>query len=90
LANPARSPHHDPRAPPSPAPPRSASPASLAGPQVVSLGKQPLGSTHTPLTVCNGVVGCRLKSGAMDNVTLESHKLMQPNDAVARSMPAKK
>ncbi|GLC35581.1 hypothetical protein PLESTB_000191100 [Pleodorina starrii] len=65
-------------------------PVSLSGPQVQFIGKQPLGATHTPLTVCNGVVGCRLKNGAMDNVILDSHKMLQPGDAVARSVPAKK
>lgn len=54
------------------------------------IGKQALGATHTPLTACNGVVGCRLKNGAMDNVILDSHKLLQPNDAVARSAPQKR
>ncbi|PNW73788.1 hypothetical protein CHLRE_13g572700v5 [Chlamydomonas reinhardtii] len=65
-------------------------PVSLTGPQVQDLGKQAVPATHTPLTVCNGVVGCRLKSGAMDNVTLESHKMLQPGDAVARAAPAKR
>lgn len=65
-------------------------PVSLNGPQVVFIGKQALGATHTPLTACNGVVGCRLKNGAMDNVILDSHKLLQPNDAVARSAPQKR
>ncbi len=65
-------------------------PAGLAGPQVALVGRQPLPATHTPLTVFNGVVGCRLKNGAMDNVTLETHKLLQPGDAIARSVPAKR
>ncbi|KXZ49298.1 hypothetical protein GPECTOR_22g892 [Gonium pectorale] len=65
-------------------------PVSLTGPQVLFIAKQPLGATHTPLTACNGVVGCRLKNGAMDNIILDSHKLLQPGDAVARSTPAKR
>lgn len=88
LARPVCSPHKltatTAHAPPPPCP------CSLTGPQVQDLGKQAVPATHTPLTVCNGVVGCRLKSGAMDNVTLESHKMLQPGDAVARAAPAKR
>lgn len=58
--------------------------------QVSLVGRQPLAATHTPLMVCNGVVGCRLKNGAMDSVILETHKLLQAGDAIARAVPAKR
>ena len=40
--------------------------------------------------VCNGVVGCRLKNGSLDNIILDSHKALQLNDALAKQAPQRK
>lgn len=38
----------------------------------------------------NGVVGCRLKNGSLDSMVLETHKSLQPNNAVARANPQRR
>ncbi len=39
----------------------------------------------------NGVVGCRLKNGVMDNITLDTHRAVAANDAAgAKTVPVKK
>ena len=49
-------------------------PVSLTGARIDFVGKQPLQASHTPLMCCNGNIGCRLKSGALDTLTLETHR----------------
>ncbi|MEW5318051.1 MAG: hypothetical protein WDW38_009304 [Sanguina aurantia] len=65
-------------------------PISLDGPSILLIGKQSIQPTHTPLMMTNGVVGCRLKNGSLDSMVLETHKSLQPNDAVARANPQRR
>ncbi|MEW5304579.1 MAG: hypothetical protein WDW36_007181 [Sanguina aurantia] len=65
-------------------------PISLDGPSILLIGKQSIQPTHTPLVMTNGVVGCRLKNGSLDSMVLETHKSLQPNDAVARANPQRR
>jgi len=58
-------------------------PVSLQGAKVEFLSKQPLQASHTPLLCFNGSVGCRLKSGALDTVVLDTHRALQAVDAAA-------
>jgi WD repeat-containing protein 19 len=47
---------------------------SITGAKIDFVGKQPLQASHTPLMCSNGNIGCRLKSGALDTVILETHR----------------
>ena len=51
-------------------------PVSLSGPKLEFLSKQPLQASHVPLSCCNGAVGCRLKSGALDTVRTQGGRCM--------------
>lgn len=66
------------------------SPVSLTGAKVEFLSKQPLQSSHCPLVCCNGSVGCRLKSGALDSVVLETHRSLQGEIAGAQAGATKR
>lgn len=61
-------------------------PVSLTGPRIDFVGKQPLQASHTPLMCCNGNVGCRLKSGALDTLTLETHRLGRLNGSTVQDL----
>jgi len=47
------------------------------GPGLQLLGCMQLPATHVPVVVANGAVTCRLKSGALDTIVLESHRAVQ-------------
>jgi hypothetical protein len=38
----------------------------------------------------NGTVGCRLKNGTIDHLTLDSHRAVLANDALSRATPQRK
>lgn len=65
-------------------------PVSLTGARVEMIGKQSAPPSHTPLVCCQGVVGCRLKNGSLDNVTLDTHRALAINDAMARQAPQRR
>lgn len=65
-------------------------PVSISGPVINPVGKQGLPPTHTPLVVSNGLVACRLKNGTLDNITLETHRAIQSNDALSRAAPQRR
>lgn len=66
-------------------------PVSLSGPKLDFLSKQPLQASHTALTCCNGAIGCRLKSGALDTVILETHRAVATaSDNMAKTTPQKR
>lgn len=58
-------------------------PAATTGPGVALLSRAPLPATHAPVVVSNGAVTCRLKSGALDVIVLESHRALQGGDGLA-------
>ncbi|KAG1674427.1 hypothetical protein FOA52_012954 [Chlamydomonas sp. UWO 241] len=65
-------------------------PVSLQGAKVEFISKQPLQTSHSPLLCFNGSVGCRLKSGALDTVVLETHRSLQVVDTAAAKGTAPK
>lgn len=52
-------------------------PAGAAGAGVQLLCRTALPATHVPVVVANGAVTCRLKSGALDKLVVESHRALQ-------------
>ena len=66
-------------------------PVSLNGPKVELVSKESIPGSHTPLLLCNGTITCRLRTGAIDNIVLESHRLLQGLQASAqKTAPLKK
>lgn len=47
-----------------------------AGPGLRLLGRTPLPATHAPVACLHGAVACRLSSGVLDTVVLESHSAL--------------
>ncbi|GBF91989.1 hypothetical protein Rsub_04713 [Raphidocelis subcapitata] len=52
-------------------------PPPLAPPGPQLLCRAALPATHAPLVLLNGVVTCRVRNGALDSITLESHTALQ-------------
>lgn len=48
-----------------------------AGARVELLGRQAMQPTHSPLLVSGGSVKCRLKTGALDTVVLDTHRCVR-------------
>ncbi|GAX77949.1 hypothetical protein CEUSTIGMA_g5391.t1 [Chlamydomonas eustigma] len=65
-------------------------PVSLSGAKIEFVGKQSLQASHTPLNCCNGNIGCRLKSGAIETITLDTHRSLQTTDNFSKGAPQKK
>lgn len=66
-------------------------PVSLNGPKVELVSKETIPPSHTPLLLNNGTITCRLRTGAIDNVVLESHRLLQGNaNSAQKTAPLKK
>ncbi len=65
-------------------------PSSASGPSLSLVSKARLPATHTPLVLDNGSVHCRLKSGAMDVMVLETHRALQAEAATSKGMQQKK
>lgn len=56
-------------------------PTSLKGSQLVLVSRQALGPGYVPVSLSNGLLGCRLKtSGSLDHVVLDSHRSLQSAD----------
>jgi hypothetical protein len=52
-------------------------PPAPASPALQQLCRTPLPATHAPVAAVNGAVTCRLKSGALDTIVLDSHRALQ-------------
>lgn len=65
-------------------------PVSITGAAVVLAGKQALPAAHAPIAVANGAVSCRLKSGSISVILLETHRSLQPSDPAHRANPGKR
>lgn len=62
-----------------------------SGPGIEPVGKQSVQSSHVPLMMYDGTVGCRLKNGAIDNIPLDTHRaLATSHDTLAKAAPARR